>query len=141
MPKGLLSDGQQAQVINLIKDKKTNEEIVAFFKTSYHVDIPKTVIYSLRYKLNKNSGKVGAGSKQPHHRRAGKIAGRAVDQTSTDSINKLVDQLRAELEAYSKFVIGKIRIELVKVVGEARQKRIDVGEDVEVFEAPEVEDK
>jgi hypothetical protein len=48
--------------------------------------------------------------------------------------------LRAELEAYSKFVIGKIRIELVKAIAEARKKRIDVGEDVKEFEAPEVEE-
>lgn len=48
-----------------------------------------------------------------------------------DKIKMLVDQLRAELDAYAGYVIRKIRIELVKAVAAARQKRIEAGESVE----------
>ena len=63
--------------------------------------------------------------------------GGGTEAASDDNIKSLVDQLRAELESYSKFVINKIRIELVKAIAEARKKRIDIGEDVEEFKAPE----
>lgn len=48
-----------------------------------------------------------------------------------DKIKMLVDQLRAELDAYAGYVIRKIRIELVKAVAAARQKRIEAGEEIE----------
>lgn len=54
-------------------------------------------------------------------------------QGNPDKIKDLVDQLRAELDAYAGYVIRKIRIELMKAVAAARQKRIEAGEDVEAI--------
>lgn len=135
MAKHLLSNAQHEQMESMCKEGKSSAEILAFFKSQYQLDVPAYIVYSIKTKLNKVAG--GAKTGRKYHRKA--LGGGTTDP-STDNINKLVEQLRAELEAYSKYVIGKIRIELVKAIGEARKKRIDAGEDVEEFKAPEVEE-
>ena len=101
------------------RDGKSPDEVVAFFKATYSIKLPK---WKVSYIAGKTDGVV---TKRKYSKRVD------TEEVQDDNIIKLVDQLRMELEAYSKFVIKKIRIELVKAIAEARKKRIDVGEDVE----------
>jgi hypothetical protein len=131
-----LTSAQEEQIVSMRKDGRTPEEVVSFFKATYKINLPLWKVHYCIGKSKKCGGKsagrrkaIGEGTKQGSD-----------DKGADDNIISLVEQLRAELEAYSKFVIGKIRIELVKAIAEARKKRIDVGEDVKEFEAPEVEE-
>jgi len=119
-----LTPQQEEQVRSMRRDGKSPDEVVAFFKATYSIKLPK-------WKVSYIAGKKDGGPRRKYSRKA------VAEQTTDDNIIKLVDQLRMELEAYSKFVIKKIRIELVKAIAEARKKRIDVGEDVEEIKESE----
>jgi hypothetical protein len=119
-----LTENQKEQCRLMYKDGKKAGEILEFFKNSYKIIIPSA---TLSYIIH---GKPSTKRQYKKRQTSGQPIGGG---TSTDNIKNLIDQLRAELEAYSKFVIGKIRIELVKAIGEARKKRIDVGEDAEEY--------
>ncbi len=136
MAQGFLNPGQKEQAVNMAKDGKTTDEILSFFKANYNLDVPRPVIYNIKYRLPKPAGSPTSSkiAKRSYNRKQPQ----AVLAPSDDNIKNLVDQLRAELEAYSNFVIKKIRTELVKAIAEARKKRIDVGEDVEEYTAPEI---
>ncbi|RJO64180.1 MAG: hypothetical protein C4540_04685 [Candidatus Omnitrophota bacterium] len=137
-----LTEGQKEQCRAMAKDGKRPCEIIKFFQDQYQIKVASSVLhYILHGHQKKSGGSVAAGVSKLKLYKKRQALGGGTEKVSSDNIKNLVDQLRAELEAYSKFVIRKIRVELVKAIGEARRKRIDLGEEVEEYKAPEVEEE
>ena len=141
-----LTPGQEEQILKMSNDGKSNEEIAEYFKNTYKVKLEPWKVSYIKGKVEKNlrggipQGGVATSEKKRRNAAQRKYIAKKkqpVAAPSGDNIINLVEQLRAELDAYSKYIIGKIRIELVKAVGEARKKRIDAGEDVPEFKEVE----
>jgi len=107
---------QPKEIIELFKAKRVE---VKGWEVSYHCRPPAGRAVKKTVKVQKPAG------------------GGEPIQGNPDKIKDLVDQLRAELDAYAGYVIRKIRIELIKAVAAARQKRIEAGEDVEAIKGEE----
>jgi len=113
-----------------LNGKKQPKEIIAFFKEKGVEVKGWEVSYHCR-PVGKATGK-----KAPARKPA--VGGAPIVQGDPDKIKALVDQLRAELDAYAGYVIRKIRVELIKAVAAARQKRIEAGEDLEAIREEEL---
>lgn len=130
MPKTKYSPEQIQQMRDWrLNEKKSPKEIIQLFKEKFQLDLQgwEVSYYCKPAEPKKRKSKVGGGTPEKET-----LPG------NQNEIKSLVDKLFAELEAYNAFVIKKIRVELVRRIGEARQKRIDAGEEVEETEVEEV---
>jgi len=125
-----LPETQREQLDSMVKEGRDNAEVIEFFSNTYKVNLTRTQVNNLRFTLGM-TGKKKQPKKQYKKRLAEAPAATVAPGGGTDGIKQLVDKLHAELDAFSAYIIKKIRIELLKRIGEARQKRIDAGEDVE----------
>jgi len=121
------TDAQKEQIRNMAKDGKSHQEISAFMKTTYNLDINSGTI---SYICGGSAKPAASGKAKRKYTRHAAPKPQGGVNPSQDSVKSLVDQLCAELDAYSKHVIRQVRVELVKRIGEARAKRIDAGEKV-----------
>lgn len=112
-----------------LNQKKTPKEIIAVFKEK------RVEVKGWQVSYHCRPAKGARPNKAVHDKKKkGKKEEKAAPQ---DEIKSLVDDLFAELEAYSAFTIRKIRLELLKRRGEVRQMRIDAGEPVQPLPEPE----
>jgi hypothetical protein len=120
---------KKAQLETMVKEGKDSAEVITFFKDEYNLDLTRAQMNNMRFALGM-TGKKRKGAKAKRAKQEAIPAAKPIGG-GTDSIKKLVDQLQTELEAYSSFVIKKMRKDLVKAIAAARQKLIDVGEEVD----------
>lgn len=117
---------------------KTYAEIALYFAQKYNIALNDTNIayYCKPVDLHERdkSKKTYPQKKRKYTKKSKPVVGGG---TSKDEIKQLIDDLFAECEAYNQYVIKKIRMELIRRRAEVRQKRIEVGENVEAIDESE----
>jgi hypothetical protein len=68
-----LEEPQLEQVKEMVKDGKDNSEIIDFMKSTYHVNVKKSTINSMRFNLKgaKKAAVVGDGKTKRHYKKRG----------------------------------------------------------------------
>jgi uncharacterized protein with von Willebrand factor type A (vWA) domain len=120
------TDTEKKTIHDMAENGKAGAEIVDFVKKNYQKDISLGMVSYIRYNYGK---KKAPAEKKTKPSGKEKCAVRDAD-LQKDDVHALIDRLFDELNAYSAFVIRRIRKELVNRIAEARKKRIDAGESV-----------
>jgi hypothetical protein len=131
--KFLKDPAQYVQLDSLIKEGKTCREILAFFKATYGIDMPKWVMYDRKHRTTKK-----AGISITRKKRASKTVSESFVEkgASPDELTEAIQQLESELKMFCLRIRMVARREILKYIARIRKARLASGENI-----PEEENK
>lgn len=104
-----LSDAQQEQLKVMIKEGKKADDIVAFFKTTYQIDLPAHCVYAAKTKL-----KVAGGGGFKTHKKYSRAKKDPDQQESIEQVLEDICKILVQIGSGYKRVFVHLRSELVK---------------------------
>lgn len=110
MAKLALTPAQEEQLANMVKDKKDNGEIKAFFKDNYQVDLPG---WKMAYAREKAFGKTASsGNKRQYHKKSKEVT-TSSNVPGGNIVQEIVKLLSDIHSGYDK-IFKHLRLELIK---------------------------